>query len=578
MHRTVRIAGLSVATVLLAGCGLQQPAPFDPGVLQEPDRSSAQQLTPAPMRPLPTTLESLPPTTQGAAQGAAPQSSGPRQATGHPAGDLPTIRLSLREIVQRSVVNSREVKVAGYDAAIAQTRVVEAQAHFDPIFFTNLKYEHQDAATAGQLIPDPADPLKNILLNVERGDIYTIEPGVKEQLPSGGQASISYQLQDSHFSPKTFEVNPYWENQLKLEFDQPLLRQFGYDVNQAKITIARNDQRVSILDFRKALEENIANIEKDYWDLVEAEQEVLIQVELLNRTMDTADVLIGRFEAGGDVSRVQTSQATASVRSREAVLIAARARLGDISDDLKRRMNDPEFPVAGEVVILASDLPLETMIQFDPKDQIDTAMENRLELGQQQLRISSADVASDVAKNNLLPKLDLQTTVGLQGLKADEGNALTQDTEDGHISYSFALQFELPIGNREARSVYRRAELQRSQAIEQYGFLVEQVSQDVKTALREVQTTWEELGARRQARFAASDSLHAIDQQEEHGEALTPTFVQLKLDSQERLADAQREEATALSSYNDAISHLERAKGTLLRYNDVVMQEDPSLH
>jgi outer membrane protein TolC len=205
-------------------------------------------------------------------------------------------------------------------------------------------------------------------------------------------------------------------------------------------------------------------------------------------------------------------------------------------------------------------------------------MENRLELGQQQLRISSADVASDVAKNNLLPKLDLQTTVGLQGLKADEGNALTQDTEDGHISYSFALQFELPIGNREARSVYRRAELQRSQAIEQYGFLVEQVSQDVKTALREVQTTWEELGARRQARFAASDSLHAIDQQEEHGEALTPTFVQLKLDSQERLADAQREEATALSSYNDAISHLERAKGTLLRYNDVVMQEDPSLH
>jgi len=575
MHTAVRIAGVSVAAILLSGCGLREPAAFDPSQLQEPDRSSAKELMPLPMRPLPTTLQSLPPpTTQPSGT---PTEAARPVTSGRPLGDQPTIRLTLREIVQRSVVNSREVKVAGYDAAIAETRVVEAQAHFDPVFFTNLKYEHRDQATAGQLTPDPEDPLKNILLNVERGDIYTIEPGVKQELPSGGQASISYQLQDSHFAPKTFTTNPYWENQLKLELDQPLLREFGYDVNQARITIARNDQRVSILDFRKALEENIAEIEKDYWDLVEAEQEVRIQEELLNRTMDTADVLIGRFEAGGDVSRVQTSQATASVRSREAVLIAARARLGDLSDDIKRRMNDPEFPVAGDVVILASDLPLESKIEFDPKDQVDTAMENRLELGQQQIRIASADVASEVAKNNLLPKLDLQTTVGLQGLKENESDALQQQAEDGHISYTFALQFELPIGNREARSVYRRAELQRSQAIEQYGFLVEQVSQDVKTSLREVQTTWEELGARRQARFAAADSLKAIDQQEEHGEALTPTFVQLKLDSQERLADAEREEANALSSYNDAIAHLERAKGTLLRYNNVVMQEDPSL-
>jgi outer membrane protein len=569
MHRAVRIAGLSVAAALLAGCGLTEPAPFDPRDLQQPDLSSATQLQPLPMKPLPTTLQSLPPAEE------APTTYPSVKV--RPLGNEPTIRLSLREIVQRSVANSKEVRVSGYDAAIAETKVVEEEAHFDPTFFTNLKYEHQDQRTAGQVIVDPQNPSKNELLAVERGDIYTLEPGVKQNLASGGQASVSYQIQDSEFQPRTFVTNPFWENQLKLQLTQPLLREFGGDVNQARITVARNDQRVSILDFRKTLEDNIAEIEKDYWDLVEGEQEVRIQEELLNRTRDTADVLIKRFVAGGDVSRVQVSQATASVRSREAVLIAARARLGDISDDLKRRMNDPDFPVAGDVVILSSDLPLETRIQFDPKEQIDTAMENRLELGQQQIRINSADVAVVVGKNGLLPKLDLQTTVGLQGLASSDGSALKMQTDDGHISYSFGLQLEIPIGNREARAVYRRSLLQRSQAIEQYGLLVEQVSQDVKTSLREVQTTWEELGARRQARFAASDSLLAIEQQQEHGEALTPTFVQLKLDSQERLADAEREEATALSNYNNSIAHLERSKGTLLRYNNVVMQEDPVL-
>jgi outer membrane protein TolC len=568
MHKAVRIAGLSVVAALLAGCGLTEPAPFDPRDLQQADRSSATQLHALPMRPLPTTLQSLPPPEE------APKTT-PTKA--HTLGDEPTIRMSLREIVQRSVVNSREVKVSGYDAAIAQTKVIEEEAHFDPIFFTNLKYEHRDQQTAGQLIPDPTNPLKNVLLNVERGDIYTMEPGIKQQLPSGGQASISYQVQNSDFAPQTFTTNPFWENQLKLQLTQPLLRQFGADVNQARISIARNDQRVSVLDFRKTLEDNIAEIEKDYWQSVQAEQEVKIQEELLNRTRDTADVLIKRFVAGGDVSRVQVSQATASVRSREAILIAARARLGDISDDLKRRMNDPEFPVTGIVVILSSDLPLETLIQFDPKEQINTAMENRLELGQQQIRINSADIQIDVTRNGLQPKLDLQTTVGLQGLKSNDGDALDQQITDGHISYSLGLELEIPIGNREARSAYRRSQLQRAQAIEQYGFLIEQISQDVKTSLREVHTTWEELGSRRQQRFAAADSLLAIDQQQEHGQALTPEFVQLKLDSQERLADAEREEAASLSNYNNAIAHLERSKGTLLRYNNVVMQEDPTI-
>ena len=63
-------------------------------------------------------------------------------------------------------------------------------------------------------------------------------------------------------------------------------------------------------------------------------------------------------------------------------------------------------------------------------------------------------------------------------------------------------------------------------------------------------------------------------EREEGGEALTPTFVQLKLDTQERLADARHNENQALANYNIALFKLEQAKGTLLRYNNVVMEED----
>ncbi len=577
MRKAVQSTGGALLSLVVAGCGLKEAPPFDPRDLQRAERARAAGTPTLPMKPLPTRLEPLQPTTREINAATNPTAPSTRPIVVRPLGNEPTVRLSLQEIVQRSVANSGEVRVAGYDPAIAETRIIEAQARFDPTFFTNINYEHQDIQSAGQpnIFGTINDRRFGRITQVQRGDIYTIEPGIKQLLPSGGEVSISQQVQSFYFKPRTTVANPYWQNQLKVQLTQPLLRDFGYEVNQARITIARNDQRVSLLDFRKTLEDNVASIEKDYWDLEEAEQEIRIQEELLNRTRDTADILIKQFINGKQgVSRVQTSQATASIRSRESVLIDARRRLGDLSDDIKRRMNDPEFPVAGPVVLLPANVPVESPISFDFNDVVSTAMDNRFELGQQQLRINSAAVAQDVARVNTLPKLDAKIGAAIEGVDANESHAASNQFTDSHVGFSIGLNFELPIGNREALAVLRRSRLQRMQAIEQYRFLIDQVTQDVKTALRDVNAGWLLMGSRRQARFAASDTLLAIEQREAQGEALDPTFVQLKLDTQERLADSEREEALAIANYNKAIAQVERAKGTLLRYNNVVMQEE----
>lgn len=591
MHHGARakrlaILSMAVAGLGLAGCGLNEPVNFDPIAAQKQEKLASRDYPNTPMYNLPTTLIDLATQPSGQSDQSDSEAAGAgatrpvhlrreRPAeTGRSLSEDLLVRLPLQEIIQRSVLHSAEVHVSGYDPAIAKTRVLEAEARFDPTAFINAKYEHQDVPFAGQVIQNPITITSTEVLNVERGEVYTFEPGVKQLLPSGGQISLSYQGQYNYLTPQRFQLNPYWDNQLKLQITQPLFRNGGFDINQARITIARNDTRVSILDFRKTLEDNVAEIEKDYWQLEEADQEVKVQEVLLHKTRDTARILFDQSRFGGAVSRVQTSQAQASIRSREAVLIRARARLRDISDDIKKRMNDPEFPVAGEVVIMPADLPIEQKIQFVVKDQIATAMANRFELGQQQLRIDDALVALHVAVNNLLPKLDLTTAMTIEGIAADEGHSFHDTFEhDGHVGYSLALAFELPLGNREARAIVRRAELQRLQAIEQYRLLVSQVSLDVTQAVREVETSWNEIGARRQARFAQADQLGALEQRRENGEALAPTFVQLLLDAQERLADAEREEALAVASYEVAIARLERAKGTLLLYNNIALGE-----
>ncbi len=113
------------------------------------------------------------------------------------------------------------------------------------------------------------------------------------------------------------------------------------------------------------------------------------------------------------------------------------------------------------------------------------------------------------------------------------------------------------------------------QAIDQYRAIVDQVALDVKTALRNVETTWQERVGSRRARYAAGDALAAVEERERANEALTPDFVNRKLDLQSQLAQAQQREAEADSNYMLALSELEKAKGTLLRYNNIVMEESP---
>lgn len=562
------VAGASaVLSLVMWGCNVAEPPPFDPRMITRADREQSAEVRPAPLPPLPTTMQAF---GQGGSAGAAAAS---RPSV--PPGEV--VHMPLREIMQRAAANNNEVRVSSFDQAINATKVVENQAHYDPIFYTNLKYDKQFDRTPGTVIPNPNNPTsaQNILITVEDNNIYTIESGVKAYLPSGGQISLSYQTIQSQYTPVRYVLNNYWDNELKLQLTQPLLRDFGYEVNWARVTIAKNDQRVSMLDFRKTLEDNTNELEKDYWQLYEAQREVEIQEKLLGQTRDLANLLWQQSIIGGKATHVEASQGVAAVYSREAVLARAKAKVLDISDDIKRRMGDPEFPVAGPIEILPGDAPVEEQVVFNLQDQIDTAFLNRLELGQQQIRINSAEVARQVALNGLYPKLDLVASASVQGLSTSFGEAFADQLDKGHGIYSLGLQLEVPLGNREARAVYMRALLQQLQAETAYKNIRDRVAQDVASAVREVNTTWIELDRSRNARFRLEDTLTGLEQRRASGvQALTPEFVQLELDAQERLAEGMRLEATALQSYNVAIARLEYAKGTILRFNNIIMEQD----
>src|SRR5207248_1904839 len=387
---TVSLAAATAITAII-GCNVGDPAPFDPRTLGEGERLSSRDTRTYPMHPLPTTLQS--PYLNETQKPANTPTTGPSLGT------EPQVRMTLQEIVHRAVINSNDIKVAAYQPAIDQTRVIEAEARFDPSFFWSLQNQRQQRKQLFQVAGANGGVLNQ--------DDFTASVGVRQQLESGGsielRQSTLFTWNQNIRNPNTpagaeegVHNEPAIQNEYVLQITQPLLRDFGNDINRARIVINRNNQRISLLEFRKQLEETIADIEKTYWDLVQAEIVVKIQEDLVSQTVDMARDLVGRRGPGGDVSRLQISQTEAQIQTRRSQLIRARGRVKDLSDQLKRDMNDPEFSVSGPIIVLPASPPLEEQVHFDPKDVIDTALANRFELGEQQLRVDSATTALKV--------------------------------------------------------------------------------------------------------------------------------------------------------------------------------------
>ena len=71
-------------------------------------------------------------------------------------------------------------------------------------------------------------------------------------------------------------------------------------------------------------------------------------------------------------------------------------------------MNDPEFPVAGPVVILSENAPMESPITSTSTMWWRRQWTIGPSSANSGFRINSAGIAQEVAKVNLLPKLELQ--------------------------------------------------------------------------------------------------------------------------------------------------------------------------
>jgi outer membrane protein TolC len=481
-----------------------------------------------------------------------PGTTGPElKVTKDPNTGRTQLRLPLEEAIVRAMANSQDIRVVSFDPAISHQEFIKATAAFDYIVFGSWEYQNLDEQTSSTL-------------QSGQSHISSYQLGIKQKTVTGADWSLAYTLTGTRQSPTLFSsVTQYYEPTATLQVAQPLLRDAWPQVNLARVHLAKVNEKTSDEVFRQKVEEIVTQVIGTYWSLVQARIDLAILQDLLDNTTITLKRVRARAEL--DATPVQIKQVEAAVESRRAQLIQAQRIIQDAQDALVRLMADGQVNLLSDVEIIPTTDPVTVGVKVDLADRLLTALKYNPTLTQARLAAESADINVAVASNQTLPRLDLTASTTLQGLDSTVHQANQNLRTGDYASYTVGLTAEYPIGNRAADAELRRQKLTRQRILTNLQNTADLVAQDVREKVRRVKSAYQEMLAQQASVAAAKIQLQALEDTERIRGRLTPEFLQIKLQAQEAVSQAQRAELQSLIEYNMTLAELDRATGTVLQ-------------
>ncbi len=475
------------------------------------------------------------------------------------------IPISLEGVVRGSVANNLDVEFAQYTPAISQAALVEAEAAFDWTLFGN-------AQGTDTITPQTSAVGFGSGILRNESDSASGSVGLRKVLTTGGTLTVQHDLGYNNVESSFFgaaDPNPSNSSNFIVGIEQPLLDGFGRSRTMAQVYLARNAERTNVSVLKNQLITTASDTERAYWQLVLAHKQLIIRAKLLDRGIQVRDDMIARRVQ--DARQAQIADAVARVERRRSDLLIAKTTLRNASDALKRLINDDRIPVGSEVLLVPSDEPTIDPIVFSLLDAIDAGITHRPEIEQAILLIDDSTIRENVARNGRLPTLNLSAQARLLGLNDSVGDSYQDSISNRFIDdWLIGLTFEQPLGNRIGQAGFRRARLERMQSIVGYRRAVQSVVLEIKNALNAVVTNHALINQTTLSRVAQGEALRALMIEKELTNAgYSVERLNLELNQQEALANAEIAEVQALANYHSALAELYRSMGTTLSRNRI---------
>lgn len=527
--------------------------------------------------------------------------------------------LSMNDAIRTALLNNNDIEVSRDDVRFAEQQLRSLQGVYDPIF-----------SITPQLIKNITPQQSSLGGSGSTGKtattIFNWNPAVTKYFEKGGGTyTLTFSNSRTNTSNSFSLINPYYSSNLSLQINQPLLRNRSIDSSRHAIRVQRKRLEQTDSDFRQRTIQIISQVQAAYWNLVFALRNQQNQLDSLNVSRQNMRNIEAEIAAGAkaplDRAQVQTDIAT-----REANLYVATQNVSVAENSLKQLMlRDPSAP-EWSAQLTPTDIPTFDISPVNLSAALDDAHKNRPELRRLNLQKDINTVDLQFYRNQTLPQVDIQSTVATTGLAGTQVGVLPgtlvplisgtpnssssafllaqiQDIQNragfpiatvpnvatGGVApylvggygkdianlFSFSTRnitvgvaISFPLHNKTAEANLAGARIQREQLEASYRSQDQAIEMDVRNAAQAVDTAQKRVIASRAARESAEQQLAGEQKLYEVGRSTTFLLLQ----RQQELTAARTNELQAQTDYNKALADLQRATGSTLRANNVVVE------
>lgn len=487
------------------------------------------------------------------------------------------LRLGVADAIQLVLLNSTEVRVSYLDFEEARYQSLGARRTFDPLLSTSFNSRRRLSPTTSTL--DGAETLD--LLNQDgRLSLAQTLPFVatRYDVTFGGSRSNT----NSRFS--TF--NPAYNSDLTLRLTQPLLGSESPFATRAVIIRADQSLKQSRATLEEHLSRAIVGAVDGYWEAVQAAESLAVA----RSSLELAEATFQRDKRAlelGALPPLEIHRSESTVATRRLQVIQAEYALKRAQDRLRRLIGadlDPHVAGLG-LALTETPTPSGELPSVDLGAALEQARERRPELAALRHQLASTETSLRVARGALRPDVSVSafySTSGRGGTALDPAtdpptilsrggfrDSLEQLGSFDFATYGFNVSVSLPFRNRGAQAEFGQAQVERQRALYLLREQEQAVALEVKSAVDDLEKAKLSLSVARLARDLARKTLEAEQRKRELGE----NTLFLVLEAQAALAAAELSFLRAAVEYQQALTAVARATGTLLERHNVQIAE-----
>ena len=475
----------------------------------------------------------------------------------------PVLELTLDEAVRRTLENNVDIAVERFNPESSAIDIDQLRGFYEPILTSTVTQNSEALPGSNRFSGGQSIDTDRLNYNV----------GATQYIPTGGNLRLDFVNRRTTTTNVFENFNPSFNSSFDLSYNQPFLRNFKTDARRTQIKVAKKNREISDVQFRQTVVNTVAGVKQSYYDLLYA----IDNLEAQRKSLALASKFLEENQIKvrvGTLAPLDVVAAESEQASREEAVIVAEAAVEEAEDALKRTIFNTNEPATWETRIVPVERPTAEPFTVDLDAAIRRALAGRTDISAAQKRLENADYNVTYARNQMLPNLDLVAGYGTTGLGGTQildpvtgdplptpiggglGNALSDVFGRNFPTWTLGFNFAYPIFNRQAGATEALARINRDQSQANIRRLEMQITGEVRSAARAVETNYKRVESTRAARVLQERRLDA--ETKKFAAGMSTNF--LVTQSQRDLAVAEVAELRAIADYRKSLVNFERVQ------------------